>query len=1281
MEENNQIINQVKSVLTSPNWKNEGKNETLNKEYKALMDKYFGSYIKDLNNPKYTDAAILKFATKDEGYRAAFNIFKGGKAEYAQSGKKNIGLNLIKNNENVILEIHGSKEGEVAYGGYTFKTNEIIQRLEDTGLIPKGTKQIYTMSCYGGLQEKGLTSSGIPFESSHTSLEPTIGYANRDIDDSIDNTLKESYQQDVDNNKSQIEEYTKYLEEEKEDLNKIKNEHPDWTDIIQDKEKNIKEYQKEIDYYKKQLADSEKKLQEHIEQIAKSDNKKSTLVNLTKSGNTTDKYKQNVLDSFKKYGDDFAKAEFITEPKEIENALWYLISPEKHKNILDSLEAYEGLVKIYKETTQAAKELIPFYKRSLQEAKESNDTEKIKEYTEKLKENKKDIEENKKYIEKYSTIVDKRKLQLQEIDKKDKLYGKDYKAKSNFPPLNLKEKFPDINLTEEELQKAAHDYFFSKSSDIWKSRFNKKYNNEVKNYIINNFFNEDISVSSKGSFEKALDEAFLKSPGYHLDAEMYQNGKQYIYDELSNFARSDEAKDMILDYIYKGDQLDAESFLKANAKGWEGEKISHGLFAFDNHLTLNNFDGNQRKQIKNNLHTILNEKDIEIAASSADYAIGEIGVFGKAKNAKYALSSDMMSRIADDGTRKHAISDEAINNILSDYLSEYEENNISGKWKPNSRHDEVITSIDEIDSLWVKKDYFDKNKDFVASLMKESGIENLDIIHASEAYEDIYDAKIERITYNDLAKSISEDSNKYLSSKEAFEKYGLDSDEFYTSQGLDPKEQRKITNKLNSKRNPTLSDKEILNKLHYDTEEAANQFRKTTKEANQIIGEYNKLKTLENANFTKEYSDLLKDILQPDPYLKTVEERTGYVEYYDLKTQREHAFRNTKQRASDKNPKIGNIDVNKEAEPISIRYHQNKEHVFSIDNTKLGDNIKINSFGDNFGHTGTWSSPRVIPGFETAWLMNNREWIKTDSKGKPEGYISVFKFKDDAKILKISNEDDLIGLIKNFGTDESKKDILSSLVNIDEDTKSSLKRKHAFEPNIKKDELASDISKKIKINWDKVSKEYDAVRIRTPGFISSPDIPYSWIMSEYYGDTDVIFNKKSVDVLKTMSIDQYYKDLDKEFETGDFTNYEIKPKPQKPKPQKPKPEIKKTEPKIPEKPKPEIKKPTPEIKKPIPEKPIQNTVKQNNKLTSKTIQNTAKKALNTKTLGIAAIGATVAVAGAIGISAHNKNKRKRKKENEYTYPEDNSYINYNQDLQYADNIVGFSTGHSTYSLT
>lgn len=99
--------------------------------------------------------------------------------------------------------------------------------------------------------------------------------------------------------------------------------------------------------------------------------------------------------------------------------------------------------------------------------------------------------------------------------------------------------------------------------------------------------------------------------------------------------------------------------------------------------------------------------------------------------------------------------------------------------------------------------------------------------------------------------------SEYLSSKEAFEKYDPNSDEFYTSQGLDPKEQRKIINELNSKRKPKLSDKEALNKLHKETEEAANQFYKTTKEAEDIIKEYK-----QKANYTasKPETQSIKDV-------------------------------------------------------------------------------------------------------------------------------------------------------------------------------------------------------------------------------------------------------------------------------------------------------------------------------------------------------------------------------------------------------------------------------------
>lgn len=88
------------------------------------------------------------------------------------------------------------------------------------------------------------------------------------------------------------------------------------------------------------------------------------------------------------------------------------------------------------------------------------------------------------------------------------------------------------------------------------------------------------------------------------------------------------------------------------------------------------------------------------------------------------------------------------------------------------------------------------------------------------------------------------------------------------------------------------------------------------------------------------------------------------------------------------------------------------------------------------------------------------------------------------------------------------------------------------------------------------------------------------------------------------------------------------------------------------------------------------------KLENKTIQNTAKKSLNTKNLGLFAIGA-VALAGTAGLIAHEKNKKKDK-QNKVHYnekrQEELSDIDYNNDLQYANQITNFSKGHSTYSL-
>ena len=58
-----------------------------------------------------------------------------------------------------------------------------------------------------------------------------------------------------------------------------------------------------------------------------------------------------------------------------------------------------------------------------------------------------------------------------------------------------------------------------------------------------------------------------------------------------------------------------------------------------------------------------------------------------------------------------------------------------------------------------------------------------------------------------------------LTPQEAFDKYGPNDDRFYTSQGLNPKEQKEKINELNSKRKSVKTDKEILDDISIKPEE------------------------------------------------------------------------------------------------------------------------------------------------------------------------------------------------------------------------------------------------------------------------------------------------------------------------------------------------------------------------------------------------------------------------------------------------------------------------------
>lgn len=100
-----------------------------------------------------------------------------------------------------------------------------------------------------------------------------------------------------------------------------------------------------------------------------------------------------------------------------------------------------------------------------------------------------------------------------------------------------------------------------------------------------------------------------------------------------------------------------------------------------------------------------------------------------------------------------------------------------------------------------------------------------------------------KILYNNISK------NKKLTPQEAFDKYGPNDDRFYTSQGLNPIEQRKKIDELNSKRKPIKTDKEILNDI-----------------SNSNSKEYERIK--------KEFEDIGKEIENTKKELKNLEKNT-----------------------------------------------------------------------------------------------------------------------------------------------------------------------------------------------------------------------------------------------------------------------------------------------------------------------------------------------------------------------------------------------------------------------
>ena len=407
-----------------------------------------------------------------------------------------------------------------------------------------------------------------------------------------------------------------------------------------------------------------------------------------------------------------------------------------------------------------------------------------------------------------------------------------------------------------DLEKEALDIYENGTKKELKNFFEKHFE-EQYDYSFTNF-KKDLFQKAKGYtkienkvFINALDEAFKQSSLY--DVETYRNSKEIADKYFSNLGRTKEAQDMILDYIANDIDIDSDALIKANAKYFETQNVNHGLYAFpDNMYTVKGPTNNPLKRIDDNIRDIINDKQMEMSLSSNEYMIGPIGVTGKTSPIAYHVN-DMRSHLefsSDGDKRVYQQNNTRGTGTVKDIIESLERNSKTDLF---ARHDELIGKGLDIESLWVKEDFYSENQDYVHSLMQKYKINDLDIIHVSENTEKISSSQIEKININDINKK------KKLTPQEAFNKYGPNDDRFYTSQGLDHKEQKEKINELNSKRKPVKTNKEKLDDMFINSK----QYNVWNKRKEELIKEGIDIKDTPDFyfGFDTESGKLYKDLL------------------------------------------------------------------------------------------------------------------------------------------------------------------------------------------------------------------------------------------------------------------------------------------------------------------------------------------------------------------------------------------------------------------------------------
>ena len=302
------------------------------------------------------------------------------------------------------------------------------------------------------------------------------------------------------------------------------------------------------------------------------------------------------------------------------------------------------------------------------------------------------------------------------------------------------------------IERKAIDIYENGTGKEFRDFFRENFGNEYDSFRV---FKNDLFTKAKGYtkienkvFTDALDEAFKQSSIY--DVETYRNSKEIADKYFTHLGRTKESQDMILDYIANDVDIDSDKLLKANAKYFKGQNVNHGLYAFpDDIYTVKGPTDNPLKRIDDNINDIMKNKKMEMSLTSSEYMIGPIGVTGKTSPIAYH-TNDIRSHLEfsfDGGKRVYQQNSRRGTGTVQDILDALERKSTVDLF---SKHDELIGKGLDVESLWVKEDFYTQNKDYVHGLMQKYNVNNLDLVHAPENTEKITPSQIERINIDDI---------------------------------------------------------------------------------------------------------------------------------------------------------------------------------------------------------------------------------------------------------------------------------------------------------------------------------------------------------------------------------------------------------------------------------------------------------------------------------------------------------------------------------------------------